>query len=84
MFHWKNQAEFITKVVDPSGPAQWIVELGMGPQIVASTPGDSEPGLARLAPGDYVRIKFRVGRKTPRITGDSSVDRDGQPTPHCH
>lgn len=77
---WDNQSEFIATVIDPCASNRWIVELGAGRQLVASISGAFEGDDSRLAPGDFVRIRFRSGRKTPRIVGYSAVDRQGKPT----
>ena len=78
---WNNQAEFIATVVDARGQDLWLVELGAGKQVVASI-SRAKWGMLDLVPGDVVRIKFRIGNKTPRIVGYSEVDRSGQPTTH--
>lgn len=77
--HWDKQAELIATVVDLRGPFLWLVELGAGRQVVASIPSSLRIELENLSPGDSVRIKLRVGNKTPRIIGYSDVDRAGRP-----
>ncbi len=79
MKDWEKQAEFIATVIDICGPGLWTVELGAGRRLVASVTGP----VGDLAPGDVVRIKFRIGNKTPRIVGYSEVDRQGLPTRHA-
>ena len=54
---WDQQAEFIATVIDICGPSLWTVELGACRQVVASVTGP----VRDLAPGDVVRIKFRIG-----------------------
>jgi hypothetical protein len=80
--NWDDMAEFIATAIDPQGPGLWLVELGAGRTVVASVIPSASGGIERLAPGDSVRIRFRQGRKTPRILGYSEVDRSGQPTKH--
>ena len=77
MTAWDQQAEFVARAVDVVGPGLWLVELGAGRQIKASIAPCWRVAFERLAPGDYVRIRFRTGTKTPRILGFSLVDRDG-------
>lgn len=75
--NWDGKAEYIAKAIDPCGIGLWLVEIGAGRTLVASF----LPGITRdmqsLSPGDYVRIRFRSGTKTPRILGYSGVDREG-------
>jgi hypothetical protein len=75
-------AEFVAKALDPRGSGLWLVELGAGRTVVASFLPSACNGLEKLAPGEFVRIRFRTGRKTPRILGYSDVDRSGHPTGH--
>ncbi len=77
MTAWNQQAEFIAHAVDVVGPGMWIVERGAGRQVEASIAPSLRGVLERLAPGDFVRIRFRAGTKTPRIIGFSPVDREG-------
>ncbi len=72
-------AEFVAEVIDIRGPSQWLVQLGAGRQVLASILPSMQAELERLAPGDFVRIRFRSGRKLPRIVGFSDVDRSGRP-----
>lgn len=78
--NWQNQAEFIATVVDARGEFQWLVELGAGRQVVASIAPSLRVELQALAPGDFVRLKFRIANKSPRILGYSDMDRSGGPT----
>jgi hypothetical protein len=80
---WDQQAEFVATVVDACGRYLWLVELGAGRQVVASIASSMRVAMQDLAPGEIVRIKSRLGKKTPRIVGYSDVDRSGRPTPHA-
>ncbi len=73
-----SAAEFVAEVIDIRGLSQWLVQLGAGRQILASVLPSMQVELERLAPGDFVRIRFRSGRKLPRIVGYSDVDRSGR------
>lgn len=74
-----SAAEFVAEVIDIRAPWQWLVELGAGRQVLASVLPSMQMEMERLAPGDFVRIRFRSGRKLPRIVGYSDVDRSGRP-----
>lgn len=82
--NWNEQAEFIATARDPKGPGLWLVELGAGRTVIASISPAAVHDLSSLAPGDSVRIKFRMGNKTPRIIGYSEIDRSGHATGHQH
>ena len=80
-----SPAEYVAKVVDARGPWLWLVELGAERQLVASVLPSLQLEMSRLAPGDFVRIRFRTGSKSPRIVGYSDEDRAGHPVfrPDC-
>ncbi|MBI1310939.1 hypothetical protein GC176_06485 [bacterium] len=74
-----SPAEFVAEVIDIRGSWRWLVQLGAGRQLVASILPSLQTKMERLAPGDFVRIRFRSGNKSPRIVGYSSIDRSGRP-----
>jgi hypothetical protein len=72
-------AEYIAEVIDIQGPWRWLVRLGVGRQFVATVLPSAQGRMERLAPGDFVLIRFRSAKRTPRIVGYSDVDRSGRP-----
>jgi hypothetical protein len=66
---WKDQAEFVGTVIDAYRPFQWLVQIGACKPIRVSLTYAQWDKMPDIAPGDKVRIKFRAGRKLPRIIG---------------
>jgi hypothetical protein len=66
---WNRQAEYMATVIDFHRPFQWTVQIGAARRTVATLTSAQWCKMPELAPGDRVLVKFRAGRKLPRIVG---------------